>query len=122
MNKKKKGDQGEKIAANYLSQNGYTIISLNERFGRLGEIDIIACEKEYVCFIEVKTRTSRTFGTPAEAVNSKKQQSIKRMAQIYVSSSRLGNANLRFDIVEVYMSKKNNLYIANRINIIKNAF
>ena len=54
--KQKLGALGEKIAKTFLIENNYNISSLNYRFGRFGEIDIIAREKDFICFIEVKTR------------------------------------------------------------------
>ena len=74
MNNRKVGETGEQIAVDYLIKNGFTILNRNFRSGRFGEIDIIAEEDSCICFIEVKTRTSDTFGAPSEAVDHKKMQ------------------------------------------------
>lgn len=118
-NKRTFGSFGEKIALEYLEKENFKIISQNYRVGRLGEIDIIASEKEFLCFLEVKTRTSYLFGAPSEAVNRKKQECIKRLAQIYIKQHNIRDKNLRFDIVEVIVDKKCNV---KEINLLKNAF
>ena len=117
-NKRKLGTDGEDMAAEILSQNGYTILDRNFRFGRLGEIDIIAREKGYICFIEVKTRRSLNYGLPCEAVTARKQETIRRIAEIYLLRKRLKDEKLRFDIVEIVLQTDKK----NHINILKNAF
>ena len=119
ISKNEFGKKGETIAVEYLKKHGYSILKRNFRFSRLGEIDIIAREKEYLCFIEVKTRKSTQFGMPSESVNTKKQEKIKKLSQIYLSNNNLNNQNMRFDIIEVLFLKNNNIP---KINVIKNAF
>ena len=94
-NKRTFGSMGEKIALDYLVKENFNIIIQNYRVGKLGEIDIIASEKEFLCFIEVKTRTSNLFGSPSEAVNKKKQQCIKILAQIYTKQHNIKDKDLR---------------------------
>ena len=116
------GTIGEEIAAKYLSENGYRIIKTNYRAGRIGEIDIIAADKDTLCFIEVKARSSTLYGTPAEAVTRSKQNSIIRLAKVYLSNTHSFDQNVRFDVIEILFNKnsseKSNVYL----NHIKNAF
>ena len=121
-NKRSFGTSGEKVAKDYLINSGYQILFQNYRVGRMGEIDIIAGKNEYICFIEVKTRTGNAFGTPAEAVTYRKQQNIKRLAQIYMKQYKLYNCNMRFDIVEVMVNKSDREFVVKNINLIENAF
>jgi len=121
-NKRSLGTIGEQAAVEFLKEKGYTILVQNYRVGRLGEIDIISQESEYLCFIEVKTRTGTGFGLPCEAVNKKKQQSIIRLAQIYIKEKKFDNKPVRFDIVEVIVNADNENICIKKINIIKNAF
>lgn len=121
-NKKTIGKKGEEIAAEYMVRNGYILLETNFRFRRMGEIDIIAKEKEYICFVEVKTRSSILFGTPSEAVNKHKIERIKRLAMVYLSINNLKGQNIRFDVVEVFLTKKRGVLELIDINIIKNAF
>ena len=74
-NNKLKGEKGESLAKSFLVKNGYTIIDTNFRT-KTGEIDIIAKKNEIIVFIEVKTRSSLTYGYPYEAVGYKKRQKI----------------------------------------------
>lgn len=123
-NKREYGSLGEIIAYDYLIKNNFKILKQNYRYGRLGEIDIIALENDYVCFIEVKTRSSTLFGTPAEAVNYKKQNKIKKLAQIFLKENNLSDKPLRFDILEIIL-EYNKYRRSNKvkyINLIRNAF
>ncbi len=116
------GTEGEKIAVEFLTENGFTILKTNYRVGRIGEIDIIAREGEYICFIEVKTRKSCSFGNPSESVTFKKQEKIKLLASIYLTNTGNIDERIRFDIVEILMKNNNGSKEINVINLIKNAF
>lgn len=122
MNKKDFGTVGENIAVDYLVKNGFKILERNYRPGKLGEVDIIARENEYICFIEVKTRTSRLFGTPAEAVGHGKREKLRKLAWTYIKHRGLGEKNMRFDIVEVTGNFLNEDFIPSQINLIRSAF
>lgn len=122
MNNRGFGSIGEDIAADYLVKNGFTLLDRNYRSGRYGEIDIIAIEREYICFIEVKTRTCSLFGTPIEAVGYEKRQKIKALAWMYIKQKNLGVRNMRFDIVEVTGSRKNEEFTLHNINLVRDAF
>ncbi|MCR4434385.1 MAG: YraN family protein [Clostridiales bacterium] len=122
INKKSFGNEGENIASDFLARSGYTILDRNFRVGKLGEIDIIAREKDYICFIEVKTRSSVNYGVPSEAVNKRKQQSITRLASIYISRHKLYWHNIRFDVVEVIGNRNQEGVDVQSINLIRNAF
>jgi len=116
------GTEGEQRAAEFLIANNYSIIKTNYRVGRIGEIDIIARDAEYICFIEVKTRRSYSFGFPCEAVTFSKQEKIKLIASIYLSNTGNMNNCVRFDVVEVLMESINGTNEVKSINLIKNAF
>ena len=100
MQKNTYGKIGEIIATDYLKAKGYKIIANNYK-NPLGEIDIIACDKDYIVFVEVKTRISRAFGDPTEAVNYTKQNKIRQVATLYLKQHRMLNVNCRFDVVAV---------------------
>jgi len=121
-NKKAIGRIGEEIAADYLKENGFYVLAQNYKVGRIGEIDIIAREKEYICFIEVKTRTNTAFGVPSEAVNKRKQQQIAKIAYIYMDRYNLHNESVRFDVIEVTGKGTGDDFVLSSINHIKNAF
>jgi len=115
------GNIGEQYAVSYLQKEKYKIIDKNYRCN-YGEIDIIAFDKDCLCFVEVKTRTTCKYGRPANAVNYPKRRHIINCAKVYISSKRLGNYKARFDIVEVFMKNDDNKIRIEKINIIKNAF
>ncbi|AIS52539.1 hypothetical protein TKV_c13680 [Thermoanaerobacter kivui] len=120
MNKKIIGSLGEKIAAQYLTKSGYKILEKNFKC-KIGEIDIIALYKNQLVFVEVKTRTSTSFGVASEAVNFYKQQKIVKVAQLYIASTdKFKNLQPRFDVIEIYLNP--NTLNFEKINHIPNAF
>ncbi|ABN51993.1 MAG TPA: YraN family protein [Hungateiclostridium thermocellum] len=121
-NKRAAGSIGEAAAVQFLKENNYEILETNFRYRRLGEIDIISREKDYICFVEVKARSSLGYGYPREAVNIRKQENIRRLAQIYLCKNRINDLKVRFDVVEVYMEKKGDDIEVKEISLIKNAF
>jgi putative endonuclease len=110
------GKSGEDAAVSFLERNGYTIIQRNFRTS-LGEIDIVAQEKDVLCFIEVKTRSDDSFGAPQEALTKTKQRQIAKAALTYLKAKRLFDRRARFDVVWVRMSRE-----PPAIGVIKNAF
>ena len=108
------GRIGELEAQKYLKENGYKIIETNYRCP-LGEIDIIAKDKGELVFIEVKTRTSKKYGSPIEAINKKKQNSIMKSAQFYLNRKNLNDVNVRFDAVEVIINNSTTVEITKGI-------
>ena len=103
MNTLELGKMGEDLAAEHLEAKGYRIAARNFRAGR-GEIDIIAWAPEgrLLVFIEVKTRKDERFGGPEEAITSKKQQTIARIAGAYMLQTGYDWA-IRFDTVAVLL-------------------
>lgn len=110
------GKRGETLAISFLKKNGYRIIESNFRC-RYGEIDIIAQEGKTVAFIEVKTKTSNRFGSPTQAIDSRKQRQVSKTALAYISQKRLTNYSARFDVVGINIKGSNS-----EIELIKNAF
>ena len=94
------GAWGENLAVNYLRKQGLKIVEQNFRTP-VGEIDIIARDKSFLIFIEVKTRRSTAFGTPQEAVGLRKQRQITRTAQWYLQNNKNVKLQPRFDVVAI---------------------
>ena len=103
-NRQDLGKAGEEVASAYLEKNGYTIVTRNYRC-KCGEIDIIACQGDYLVFVEVKTRTTASHGHPLEAVTYKKQRQISMVAQYYLAENDLFDTASRFDVVAVTVSR-----------------
>jgi putative endonuclease len=100
------GTRGEEAALFHLRRHGYTIIARQWRSIKLrGDIDLIGWDGGTLCFIEVKTRSSRTWEPAEFAVDEEKQRMLRRMARAYLR--RCDNAEdlkTRFDVVSVYLS------------------
>jgi putative endonuclease len=118
LNNRELGKLGECFANNYISENGYSPLEKNYRT-KLGEIDIIAKDGDYIVFIEVKARKSIKFGYPREAVDYRKQIKIKNIANIYLAKNNKFNSHIRFDVIEIMLNSNNDL---SSITLLKNAF
>ena len=94
------GAFGESLATEYLTECGYKVLERNFSC-RTGEIDIIARNKEYIVFIEVKARANLNYGLPCEAVNYHKQNVIGKVAAAYLANKKIVDENCRFDVIEV---------------------
>jgi putative endonuclease len=100
MDRRELGQIGETLAASYLMTRGWKIVDRNVRY-REGEIDIIAARGGILAFVEVKTRRSAAFGSPAEAVTWKKQRRIRALASRYLAERHPGAGAIRFDVVDI---------------------
>lgn len=110
------GKRGEEIAARHLKRRGYRIVARNFRAAG-AEIDLIAIDHGTVVFVEVKARETLSAGAPAEAVDERKQERIRRAAQVYMSKNRLANHAIRFDVVAISGAGRNR-----RLELFKDAF
>ncbi|MEL6656135.1 MAG: YraN family protein [Bacteroidota bacterium] len=95
------GELGEKLAANFLEANGYTILARNWRANR-AEIDIIAQLDETLIFVEVKTRSTDFFGAPEESITKRKKRLLAAAATAYMQETGHEWA-IRFDIISIIM-------------------
>ena len=109
--KKLLGRAGEKLAVDFLKKKGFKILKTNYKTV-VGEIDIIAQDKEYIVFIEVKTRSSDNYGLPREAVDRKKQEKYYKTATFYLQKEKKTDANCRFDVVEIENGQINHIFNA----------
>lgn len=102
--RKETGRAGENAAAHYLTEKGYTILERNWST-RLGELDIIASEKEQIIFVEVRTTSGVRFGFGYQSVDIRKQQKVRRLALQYIQQKRLEHLPIRFDVVSVLLDR-----------------
>lgn len=97
------GNEGERLAAQYLEENGYQILERNYRYQK-AEIDIIALQKEVLVVVEVKSRSSDYFGNPESFVSKKKIQLLVMATDHYINKNNL-SVTVRFDIISILMEK-----------------
>ena len=95
----KTGDKGEKLAAEFLQGKGFEILEKNYRF-KHAEIDLIIKKDDWIIFIEVKTRTSSSYGEPEDFVGVQKMNKMYEAAEEYVFATDW-HGHIRFDIVSV---------------------
>lgn len=99
MDNKKLGNAGEDLACRYLEKHGYKILERNKRYSRFCEIDIITKYKNTTVFIEVKTRKTNDFGTPAEAITKTKYSHLKQGVLNYISENNI--KDYRIDLIGI---------------------
>jgi putative endonuclease len=112
------GRRGEEEAYFYLRQLGYVMVARNYRSPRCrSELDLVGWDGDVLCFIEVKTRTTRDIQPAEAAVDYEKQRDLSRVAREFLRKVR-GNPAFRFDIVSIYFE------VGRRadVELIKNAF
>ena len=97
------GRRGEEDAYFYLRRRGYIMVARNYRSGHhRGEIDLIGWDGDVLCFIEVKTRTTREVKPAETAVDREKQRSLAAVAGEYLRHCPSPSCQWRFDVVTVY--------------------
>ncbi|HEX8250760.1 MAG TPA: YraN family protein [Pyrinomonadaceae bacterium] len=106
------GERGERLAREYVLKKNYRLVCANfktpvgrNRLGAIitGEIDLIAYDENFLCFIEVKTRSSDEFASPLAAVDLRKQRQIIRTARMYRRIFHLQAAKIRYDVVSIIL-------------------
>jgi putative endonuclease len=110
------GVLGEDIASRHLAGKSYQVLERNWRCGRL-EVDIIARENDQLVIVEVKTRSEGFLGSPDDLINKKKQKSLIRAANAYISRTGI-DLEIRFDIV-IVVFRSHRLY---KVDHIEGAF
>lgn len=109
------GNYGEDLACRYLKQLGYQILERNFRI-RGGEVDIVAKDKDYLVFVEVKARFNHKYGTPLESITPWKIKALIKTALFYVVKHKWGNKPYRIDVVSIDLIDKENP----KIELVKN--
>ena len=100
MQKNIYGKRSEIIAAEYLKKKKYKILEVNYK-NNIGEVDVIAKDKDYTVFVEVKSRTSQKFGHPFEAIDEEKQRKIHAVASLYMVKNHKYGTKCRFDAISI---------------------
>lgn len=98
--KKLLGRWGEELAARWLRKKHYAVLAMNF-YCRMGEIDVIAADKKYIVFVEVKLRKNSDHGYAREFVTEKKQEKLRLAAEMWLLQNPT-ELQPRFDIIEIY--------------------
>jgi putative endonuclease len=117
--KKEIGDYGEELAKKYLKEKNLKFVKSNYQFYKK-EIDLIFCDRKnrIIIFVEVKTRSSKDFGEPENAINYFKQKNVRQAATGFLKNyPEYDEYDIRFDSVSVYIGSDNP-----EINHTENAF
>jgi len=117
MKRRDVGILGEKLAGDFLGQNGYRILETNYRCPE-GEIDIIAEDRDSLVFVEVRTKKSLEFGSPEESITPAKMRKLRAVAAYYQQHHDNLPSLWRIDVVAVVLGRDNEV---ERITLIENA-
>ena len=116
--RKNLGESGERVAAMFLEQRGYTIISRNFRT-RMGEMDLIAQDADGLAFVEVRTRRGDALGAPEESLTRRKRGKLLMLAQqILETHPQFGDCAWRIDFVAIQLDRAGRI---ERMEVIKGA-
>lgn len=118
MRKQQIGRWGEDLAKKLLESHGYGIIDSNV-YTSYGELDIVAYKDNEIVFVEVKTRTTRTFGFPEDAITNQKIKHLIESAQAFLQKNPDLDHYWRIDVITVEGSPENTS--SPKINWYKNA-
>ena len=94
------GPWGEALACEFLRRRGYRIVACNYR-SRFGEIDVIAEDRKFLIFAEVKLRKSAEYGAAREFVDARKQERLRQTALLWLEGHET-RLQPRFDVIEIY--------------------
>jgi putative endonuclease len=94
------GTYGEQVAVTHLQERGYVVLDRNWRC-ELGEIDIVARDGDCLVVVEVKTRRSERFGSPAEAVTAAKLARLRRLTARWIADAGVHPPRVRIDVLAV---------------------
>ena len=114
-----RGKSGENLAVKYLETHGYRVLDRNYTT-QIGEVDIFVTDEKTLIEVEVKSRLSLEYGTPAEAVGHEKIKKISQVTAQYIKQFRLFGVPVRFDVVEVYLKDRTVNHIVNAFDCFLN--
>jgi putative endonuclease len=117
MKRRDTGILGEKLARDFLKKRGYRILEANYRCHE-GEIDLVARHKDYLVFVEVRTKRSREFGTPEESITQTKKERLRAVAAHYQQIHSNLPQLWRIDVVAVELDHRGKPL---RMELIENA-
>lgn len=96
------GRRGEELAARYLTGQGMVVLDRNWRCD-VGEVDIVARDGDVLVICEVKTRSTRRFGSPLEAITPDKVARLRRLAACWVRAHDVRPGQIRIDLVGIVL-------------------
>jgi putative endonuclease len=94
------GKYGEDLASAYLESKDWLIFDRNYSFEK-AEVDIVATDRNYIVFVEVKFRSDTYFGQPEDYVTPKKEENIKKAAEAWIYERKMETAVVRFDVISI---------------------
>ena len=95
------GDRAELMAIEYLQRHDYKILDTNFKFGRFGEIDVIAQKDEYTTFFEVKYRSSEKYGVAEESITKSKLFKIRKSAEVYCKKNSIDLESMKIEAIVI---------------------
>lgn len=107
-NRKQIGDFGEKLALEAYQEAGYKLVAQQYRCPN-GEIDLILQKDNRIIFVEVRTKTSNSYGTAEESITEKKKQTIRKVSLYFLNEQYNGGDSRyipQYDVISIYIDKQ----------------
>jgi len=109
-NNRQKGDEAEALAVEFFKKMGYVILKRNFHYGQIAEIDIVAKDKEYLVFIEVKSGNTKYVNSLLEMITPQKQKKLRTAAKAYLQINKIENIPCRFDVLTIDFTNEQPVY------------
>jgi putative endonuclease len=100
------GNHGEDIAVAYLESKDWLIFDRNYFFEK-AEVDLVATDRNYIVFVEVKYRTNTYFGEPEDFITPKKEENIRKASEAWLYERKMETAVARFDVISITQKGNN---------------
>lgn len=97
---RERGNEAEELACAYLESKDWIILDRNYYFQK-AEVDIVATDRNYIIFIEVKMRSDTYFGQPEEHITPAQELNIKKAAEAWMYERKMETAIARFDVISI---------------------
>ncbi|MBU4215765.1 MAG: YraN family protein [Actinobacteria bacterium] len=111
------GRYGEDLAAAHLEAAGWQVLDRNWRCVH-GELDLVALDGDELVAVEVKTRRSRTYGSPAEAVTRTKLARLRRLAAAWLAAHDARPASVRIDVLAITVSRTGGPVVEHLVGVV----
>ena len=99
------GRYGEDVAAAFVARAGWTVLARNWRCAE-GELDLVALDGDELVAVEVKTRRTSTYGSPAEAVTHRKLARVRRLTARWLREHDVAARSVRVDVIAVVVPRQ----------------
>ena len=111
------GRYGEDVAAAHVRDAGWQVLDRNWRCAD-GELDLVGLDGDELVAVEVKTRRSTAYGTPAEAVTARKLARVRRLTALWLAAHDVHPASVRVDVIAVLVPRQGRATVEHLVGVV----